>query len=47
MPLVLKWQGYRELWVLRKQYSRDLQDPEYASGSQYNKILNASEILIS
>ena len=46
MPLVLKWQGYRELWVLRKLYSRDLWYPEYASGSQYNKIFNVTGILL-
>ena len=34
--------GLLELWVLCKRYSRDLRYPGYASGSQYNKILNVS-----
>ena len=38
LPLVLKWQGYRELWVLRKMYSRDPQYSEYASDFQYTKF---------
>ena len=40
MPLVLKWQGYRELRVLCKLYSRDLLYSEYSSGSKCNRVLN-------
>ena len=46
MPLVFKWQGYRELEVLCKLYSRDSRYSEYSSSSQYTKILNVSGILI-
>ena len=46
MSLVLKWQGYRELWVLCKLCSRDSRYSEYVSGSQCTKILNVSGILI-
>ena len=45
-PLVPKWQGCRELWVRCKLYSRDLRYSEYASGSQFSKILHVSRILI-
>ena len=39
MPLVLKWQGYRE-FELFENYSRDLLYSEYFSGSNYSRVLN-------
>ena len=35
MPLVLKWQGYIELRVLRKLYPRDSWYSKSVSGFQY------------
>ena len=46
MSLVLKWQGYRDLRVLCKLYPKDSWYSEYASSSQYAKILYVSGILI-
>ena len=46
MPLVFKWHGYRELWLLCKLYSRDSRYSECTTGSQYTKILNVSGIWI-
>ena len=46
MPLILKWQGYRELRVLLKLYSENSRYSEFAASSQYTKILNVSEILM-
>ena len=45
MSLVLKWQGYRDLRVLCKLYPKDSWYSEYASSSQYAKILYVSGIL--
>ena len=44
MPVFLKWQGYRELRVLCKLYSRDLPNSEYYSGSKYSRVLNMSRL---
>ena len=47
MPLVLKWQEIlRKQKILCELYSRDLWYSEYASGSQYTKILHVSGFIM-
>ena len=45
MHAVLKWQGYRELRVLCKLYSRDSRCKLYADGIETTGILNMPQVL--
>ena len=44
MPAVLKWQGYRELRVLCKLYSRGSRCKLYSDGKKTNAILNMPQV---